>query len=80
MEPGERIREIYADEWMRLRAFATLITGDLTSGEDLSQSVFVEALRQERSTPDTCVARHGPGSGWSRFASPRGSASGCECS
>ncbi len=51
MEPGERIREIYAAEWRRLRAFATLITGDLSSGEDLAQSVFVEALRQEREHP-----------------------------
>src|ERR1017187_5628364 len=51
MEPTERIREIYADEWRRLRAFATLITGDLSSGEDLARSVFVEALRQEREHP-----------------------------
>src|ERR1022692_4434228 len=51
MEPSERIRAIYDDEWRRLRAFATLITGDLSSGEDLAQSVFVEALRQEREHP-----------------------------
>jgi RNA polymerase sigma factor (sigma-70 family) len=51
MEPGERIREIYADEWKRLRGFATLITGDISSGEDLAQSVFVEALQHERTQP-----------------------------
>ena len=51
MEPGERIREVYAAEWRRLRAFATLITGDLGRGEDLSQSVFVVAPRQEREHP-----------------------------
>ena len=51
MEPGERMREIYADEWKRLRGFATLITGDLSSGEDLAHSVFVEALQQERTQP-----------------------------
>lgn len=48
MEPSERIRAIYDDEWKRLRAFTTLIAGDLSSGEDLARSVFVEALRQER--------------------------------
>ena len=81
MEPGERIREVYAAEWRRLWAFATLITGDLSSGEDLSQSVFVVTHRRERE--DLCriphVLRRGPGSGWSGFASPRGSASGCVC-
>jgi RNA polymerase sigma factor (sigma-70 family) len=51
MEPSERIREIYDTDWKRLRAFATLITGDISSGEDLSQSVFVEALEQERRQP-----------------------------
>jgi len=51
MEPSERIREIYDADWKRLRAFATLITGNVSSGEDLSQSVFVEALRQERKHP-----------------------------
>jgi RNA polymerase sigma factor (sigma-70 family) len=51
MEPSERIRAIYDDEWKRLRAFATLITGDLSSGEDLAQSVFEEALRQEQEHP-----------------------------
>jgi hypothetical protein len=51
MEPSERIRAIYDDEWRRLRAFATLITGDLSSGEDLAQSVFEVALRQEHEHP-----------------------------
>ncbi len=51
MEPGERIREIYEADWKRLRAFATLITGDVSRGEDLGQSVFVEALRHEREHP-----------------------------
>jgi RNA polymerase sigma factor (sigma-70 family) len=50
-DPSERIREIYDADWKRLRAFATLMTGDIASGEDLCQSVFVEALRQEREHP-----------------------------
>jgi DNA-directed RNA polymerase specialized sigma24 family protein len=48
MDPGERIRVVYDCDGKRLRAFATLITGDISSGEDLAQSVFVEALQQER--------------------------------